>query len=226
MEPVRPNELKALTDVYLESLLEDLPSEEEIASQQVLSGRFLYRMDCFTGKNRRTPRTWKKKLLVAAIVGAILATTVSVYAKREVIAEFCISVYEKYSEIFFPSSIETDGTSDEKDPESSLTENLPYYIPTGYHETERMILTGMIQITYIDANGDVLLFGKVLKSGLHMIINTEGIMVEEITINGIRGLYYSNVGLNSLVWSDNTYAYIVTGITTKQEMIDLAISTK
>ena len=40
MEPVRHNNIKALTDVYLESLLEDMPSEEEIASQQVLSRGF------------------------------------------------------------------------------------------------------------------------------------------------------------------------------------------
>jgi len=37
MEPDRSNDMKELTDTYLESLLSDLPSEEDIARQQVLS---------------------------------------------------------------------------------------------------------------------------------------------------------------------------------------------
>lgn len=225
MEPVRHNNIKALTDVYLESLLEDMPSEEEIASQQVLSRGFLRRMDRLMQKEHRTPRAWKKMLLIAAIICTILATAVSVYANREAIYDFIIHIYEEFSEIIFQKPSETPGSSSETNTGNSLTENMPENIPAGYRESARMTLIGLIQITYTNDAGDILLFEKVEKSGVHIGINTEGVKTEELEIIGYKGLYYSNLGQNNLLWTDGTYAYTIIGIITKQEAIDLAIST-
>jgi len=147
MDSLSHAKIKILTDVYLESVLTDLPSEAELAGQQHLSRRFLHRMDKLIGRHHRPMRTWKKILLVAAIISAILATSVSVYAYRDAIAAFFINVYEKYSEIIFPSATETTDPSGVTEPNNSLTGNLPSNIPAGYQETSRLTLIGMLQIT-------------------------------------------------------------------------------
>jgi len=225
MESNSQTKMKALTDAYLESLLADMPSEEEIASQQVLSRRFLRRMDHLMGMNRREPRTWGKILLVAAIISLILATAVSTYAYRESIAAFFINIYEKYSEIILPSTTETNDASSVTESGNGLTDNLPAYVPAGYQETARLTLIGMIQITYTNDSGDILLFEKMAQGSQHIGINTEGIEVEELSINGKRALYYSNLGQNNLIWEDDTYVYTITGIITKEEIIELANTT-
>ena len=52
MELTNEQKIKAMTDAYLESVGADLPSEEELASQQVLSDRFLQRMDKLVRQER------------------------------------------------------------------------------------------------------------------------------------------------------------------------------
>jgi len=225
MESLCKLKMKALSDAYLECLLADLPSEDEISNQQVLSGRFLRRMDHLIGRHHQSQRTWKKMLLVAAIISAILATAVSVYAYREAIASFFVNVYEKYSEIIFPSASETNDSSSVTEPGNSLTDNLPSYIPAGYRESARLALIGMIQVTYTDDEGDILLFEIVKQGNQHIGINTEGVDTEEVEIKGNKGLYYTNLGQNNLIWADGSFVYTITGIITKNEMVTLANST-
>ncbi|MDN5315732.1 MAG: hypothetical protein PWP10_4484, partial [Clostridiales bacterium] len=86
MQPFHSADIKDLSDAYLEFLLADLPSEEDLAKDQALSRRFIRRMDRLVRENRRTPKSWKRMLLVAALVGTILAAAVSTYAYREAIA--------------------------------------------------------------------------------------------------------------------------------------------
>ncbi|HAL74170.1 MAG TPA: hypothetical protein DCM45_03635 [Clostridiales bacterium] len=224
MEPLNEVKLKALTDAYLDSLLTDLPSEAELASQQVLSKRFLNRMDLLTGSRHRTPRTWKKMLLVAAIISAILATAVSVYAYREAIAAFFINVYEKYSEIIIPTTTETNDPSDVTEPGNSLTDNLPTHVPAEYREKSRQTLIGMLQITYTNDAGDILLFEKMEQGSQHIGINTEGVEIEELTVDGCQALYYSNLGQNNLIWADGAYIYTITGFINQGEIVKMAIS--
>lgn len=226
MEPLSQTRMKTLTDAYLESLLADLPSEAELAGQQILSKRFLRRMGRLAGGNRRTPRTWKKTLLVAAIVGTILATAVSAYAYRETIATFFVEVYEKYSERIFPSQSETNDPANESEPGNGLEDNLPSEIPAGYKETDRLLLKGLLQITYTDAAGNILLFDKTEQGNQRIGINTEGVEVEEMMVNGHQGLYYSNLGQNNLLWTDGKYVYFITGIITKEAIINIANTTK
>src|SRR5690554_6282731 len=101
MQPFHSADIKDLSDAYLEFLLADLPSEEDIAKDQALSRRFIRRMDRVVQEKYKTPRSWKRLLLVAALVSTILAAAVSTYAYREDISNFFIRVYEKYSEIIF-----------------------------------------------------------------------------------------------------------------------------
>ena len=219
-------DIKDLSDAYLEFLLADLPSEEDLAKDQALSRRFIRRMDRLVRENRRTPKTWKRMLLVAALVGTILAAAVSTYAYREDISNFFIRVYEKYSEIIFPKPSETSKSTNGSEPSHGLEDNLPVSIPAGYQESDRLLLIGLLQITYTDDSGNMLLYDKSEQGNQTIGINTEGIEVEELIVNGYKGLYYSNLGQNSLLWADGVYVHRIIGIIAKEDIIDMANMTK
>lgn len=226
MEHVRPHNLKDLSDAYLDYLLQDLPSEEEIARQQVLSDRFLRRMDDLVGKARRPIRIWKKRLLVAAIICALLASAASVYANRDAVANFIVHVYEKFTSIVFQQPTESSEPTSEPALASGLSDKLPIDMPQGYKVSDQLLLKGYIQIVYTNEAGQELLFTKQEKSGLHIGIDTEGAVIEEMAINGNRGIFYTNKGQNNLIWEDASYAYSIIGKIDKQVMIGLATSTK
>lgn len=67
---------------------------------------------------------------------------------------------------------------------------------------------------------------KAPKSGAQFGLDTEGGVVEQLTVNGCPGYYYTKNSLGSLIWSDNYYAYSIIGKITKKAMINLANSTK
>lgn len=219
-------DIKDLSDAYLEFLLADLPSEEDIAKDQALSRRFIRRMDRVVQEKHKTPRSWKRLLLVAALVSTILAAAVSTYAYREDISNFFIRVYEKYSEIIFPKPSETSKSTNGSEPSHGLEDNLPVSIPAGYQESDRLLLIGLLQITYTDDSGNMLLYDKSEQGNQTIGINTEGIEVEELMVNGYKGIYYSNLGQNNLIWADGVYIHGITGIIAKEDIIDMAKSTK
>ena len=219
-------DIKDLSDAYLEFLLADLPSEEDIAKDQALSRHFIRRMDRVVQEKHKIPRSWKRLLLVAALVSTILAAAVSTYAYREDIANFFITTYEKYSEIVFPTSSETSQYTNGSEPSYGLEDNLPSNIPAGYQESDRLLLIGLLQITYTDDSGNVLLYDKSEQGNQTIGINTEGIEVEELMVNGYKGIYYSNLGQNNLIWADGAYIHGITGIIAKEDIIDMANMTK
>ena len=226
MQPFHSADIKDLSDAYLEFLLADLPSEEDIAKDQALSRRFIRRMDRVVQEKHKTPRSWKRMLLVAALVSTILAAAVSTYAYREDISNFFIRVYEKYSEIIFPKPSETSKSTNGSEPSHGLEDNLPVSIPAGYQESDRLLLIGLLQITYTDDSGNMLLYDKSEQGNQTIGINTEGIEVEELMVNGYKGIYYSNLGQNNLIWADGAYIHGITGIITKEDIIDMANMTK
>lgn len=240
MEDTEFIKIKALTDAYLDRPLDDFPSEEEIARQQVLSDRFLRRMDRLLKKARKQQKkfdrmstisfskpksTIKKRLLVAAIICAVLASAVSVYANREAIAGFIVQVFEKFTSIKFQQPTETSGSATGTEPSDDITDHLPTLVPQGYEKTDEVITSALVQIIYMDESGSELIFMKTLKEGTHLGLDTEGIELEKLTVKGYSGFYYKKNDQSSLIWADNRFAYSIIGKITKSEMLELANST-
>lgn len=59
-----------------------------------------------------------------------------------------------------------------------------------------------------------------------MQINTEGIDLEELEFNGLPAKYYSNQGVQNLIWYDNNYMYIISSTLNKDMVLDIAKSVK
>lgn len=168
MKHIRSSNIKDLTDVYLESLLQDLPSEDKIADKQVLSERFLNRMNRLVRSTYQPTNAWKKILLIAVIICTILFTALSVFAYREAITGFIINIYKEFSSVAFSNQSDTFYSGADND----LTENLPVIIPQGYKISELMEQASSVIIIYSNEEGMNLLFTKTRKSSLQINIDT------------------------------------------------------
>ena len=86
LELTSEQKIKAITDAYLDSVLVDLPSEEELASQQVLSDRFLRRMDKLVRQERRRQKKEHQDFAQVASVASETATELpaSIDARRPI----------------------------------------------------------------------------------------------------------------------------------------------
>ncbi len=233
--------IKAIMDEYLDRPLVDLPSEEELAQQQVLSARFLRRMERLVNQANRKQKsiarqasfadpkrkmTLKKRLVMTLIVCAILPTAVGVFAYRAVVSSFVIEVFEKFSSIRFVQKIEPTDASIETDPHDDITDHLPSLIPAGYTLSEELMTDNLVQLVYTDASATELIFLKAPKDGTQFGLDTENAETELLYVNGYQAYYYTKNGLASLIWADDYYAYSVIGKVTKESMISLAESTK
>lgn len=83
----------------------------------------------------------------------------------------------------------------------------------------RTLLTNDYAATYGNEQQEA---GYRISAGL----DTEGAEVEQLTVNGYPGFYYTKNNMASLIWADNDFAYSIIGKITKEIMIDLANSTK
>ncbi len=59
-----------------------------------------------------------------------------------------------------------------------------------------------------------------------MIIDTEETELETIAINGCEGFFYSNKGINNILWNDGYYGFIISSSIHKEEIIKIAESIK
>ncbi|MFL0195862.1 DUF4367 domain-containing protein [Clostridium sp. WILCCON 0269] len=113
---------------------------------------------------------------------------------HETVFEFISNIYEKYTKIFFDSS--NASLNDE------FTAFKPAYIPNDFTiSTED--LDGSVYLEYLSGSDFVIYQQQKLdKVALH--INTEGIKVKETLLNGYPAKYFSNQGIQNLIWYDNS----------------------
>lgn len=157
------------------------------------------------------------------ILSALLFTTIlSVEALRTQFIEFVITTYEKYSNIFF-SRDDTGDTS--KQSTNAFECYTPTYIPKDFrliHEE----YSDFIILEYENSSNDFISFIQSDKSGFNGNINTEGVELENIIINGNTGFFYSNQCVQNLIWYDDLYYFHISSTLDKKEIEKIAKSTK
>lgn len=237
-------DLRKSIDEYLDSLIRDLPSEQDLAAIYVLSARFKRRMQRLVHKarrmenkrnreqaqlirpERRTHMGYRKRLAILVIIITIMVSAFSISASREAIVGFVVQVYEKFSTIIFshtPTS--TEQSSVPVDP-GMITDRLPTDLPNGYVLDEQTNLNGFVQAIYTNKAEEELFYIKQKKDGVRIDFDSEGIQTESIMFNQYQGIFFSNKGYSGLIWDDAIYAHSIIGKITKEEMINMAKSTK
>jgi hypothetical protein len=219
-------------NLYLAQQSASLPPENELAARYSFSNAFTDRMQPLFRKARRFEKrhpwaapaarearsgaTMRKRLVLVAIIVAILASVLSITAARETVWNFIVQTYEKYSNIIFGTGDpgQTIDPSDVFNPDDLK-------LPAGYHEIERTDVEGFLQIVFTGPAGDQLIFEKIAGESLQMIIDSENTQTENLQIRGSEGLYYSNKGYQHIIWQEGPFVFVLSGIMNKEALLDM-----
>jgi len=198
--------------------LEAMPADHEIEHE--FSKRFERRM----GKLIRRGKTgspvgaiaFLRRHMVAFVAAIIIlfASAMSVSAVRAAVFEFITEVYEKFTHIFFNESPPSQESADE------LSIRRPSFIPEGF-ELVNEKTTGPVLLVY-EKGSDYISYSQQRLENVSLQVNTEGAELEELKFNGHPAKYYSNRGVQNLLWYDDEYLYMVSSTLDRDTVFRIA----
>ena len=212
--------LKAAVEAVDRRYVDGLPSDDEI--DYVFSKRFERRMNKLIAqyncqkKNKKSHVARKRWIAILAAVIMAISTVMSVSAAREAVFQFVSQVYEKYSQIFFSQSLSVSRNH------VDFTEHEPIYIPSGF-QLVRSESNGFLCLEY-KKDDDMISYLQQDANNIVMRINTEGETLEELEVNGHFAKYYSNDGIQNIIWYDDQYMYMVSSTLDGKTVLKIAES--
>mgnify|MGYP004654521019 CR=1 FL=1 len=221
------DKLRAALELYMEKQLSRLPKDGEW-EPYTFSPAFERKMDRLI-RIQRLPfsamiNTVGKRVAVVfvAVCLALTTTVFGVKALREPVVRFFIEVYEEFSRIIFQKD-DSDVSAMERI-EQYFT---PQYLPDGFAPVSEERYDNMALYQYCDSDDRDISFMQTLPDA-NMIMDTEGITTENVTVNGADAVYYRNKGYDNLIWSDGTYIFSLSipSALGKSELLRIAESVK
>ena len=79
-------------------------------------------------------------------------------------------------------------------------------------------------IEYTNEDGNIIMFEQSLGDNSQVGIDTENTETEIIEIKTYSGIYFENKGFKTIIFSNDTYVFILTGNLGKSELIKIAES--
>jgi hypothetical protein len=200
--------------------LEAMPADHEIEHE--FSKRFERRM----GKLIRRGKTgspvgaiaFLRRHMVAFVAAIIIlfASAMSVSAVRAAVFEFITEVYEKFTHIFFNESRSSSDSAGE------FIVRRPSFIPEGFELVSEKT-AGPVLLVY-EKGSDYISYSQQRVEDVSMDINTEGAELEELEFKGLPAKYYSNQGVQNLLWYDDEYLYMVSSTLDRDAVFRIAES--
>jgi hypothetical protein len=200
--------------------LEAMPADHEITHE--FSKRFERRM----GKLVRRGKTGspaggavflrRRAVALIATIIILFASAMSVSAVRAAVFEFITEVYEKFTHMFFEESPPSQESSDE------FIVRRPSFIPEGFELVDEKT-AGPVLLVY-ENGSDYISYSQQRLEDVSMDINTEGAELEEVEFNGHPAKYYSNRGVQNLLWYDDEYLYMVSSTLDRDTVFRIAES--
>jgi len=167
--------------------------------------------------------TAAKRVAIATITvfTLLIITTFSVDALRESVIEFITQVFHEFTNIVFQIDNEAKAL-----PETIETTFSPTYLPEGYELNEELTFEDSIKITYQNEIQNDLIFKQYTIEATKLGVDTEDGRAEDVLIGKYEAKYFSNKGIQQLIWTDGYYGYHILGPISKDEIILMAESIK
>ena len=198
--------------------LEAMPADHEIEHE--FSKRFERRM----GKLIRRGKTgspvgaiaFLRRHMVAFVAAIIIlfASAMSVSAVRAAVFEFITEAYEKFTHIFFNESRSSSDSAGE------FIVRRPSFIPEGFELVSEK-KAGPVLLVY-EKGSDYISYRQQRVEDVSMDINTEGAELEELEFKGLPAKYYSNQGVQNLLWYDDEYLYMISSTLDRDTVFRIA----
>lgn len=160
-----------------------------------------------------------RKRWVAILAAVIMAITMamSVSAVRQTVYQFVSEVYEKYSQIFFSQS-----SSSSQAGSHGFEAYIPSYIPEGFKLVNKE-KNDMLIMEY-DKGKDFISYSQEPIENVSAHINTEGVKIKNMEVHGLHAKYYSNQGIQNIIWYDDNYMYVVSSTLDQKTVLKIAES--
>jgi len=111
-------------------------------------------------------------------------------------------------------------------PQTIEISHFPAHIPDGYALIEEVTLGDSVEITYKNEKQNELTFEQYTIGSRSLGVDTEGGLIEDIFVGAYEAKYFSNKGIQQLIWTDGIYGYHIFGSISKEEIILMAESVK
>jgi len=219
---LNPQFKQALFDVHAKECdqLVELPGE--VRFSQKFERKMERLLQSRQGPLHRYVNTNPKKVLLAlaATFLLLMALVFGVAAIREPVVRFFVEAYEKFSLVFFHRQQE------ENYPAVLEVYYAPAWLPAGYQEDidQRVDVTIYCEWIYVSENEGDIMFTQYIITPSALRVDTEGSQARPILINGNEGVYYSNKGIQNLIWNDGQYGFHIFGPISEAELLQAAES--
>jgi len=216
------SKLKQALEIYIDYKISRLPSLEELQDIHKFSPEFERKMDRLIRRNKKPYYKMinsigkRVAVFIVTLLIAVSVTIISVDALRKNVFDFLVNIYEDFISIFY-----------DKTPEDN-TENkideffVPQYIPEGYEIISNEVQHGAVLKIYSNTKNRFIFSQFVLSINLN--IDIENREYEKVDINGNIGIFYTEKGINHIVWDDSKYCFEIKGSISKDEIIKIAKS--
>ncbi len=197
----------------------EMPDIETSKSFDKRVNKIIRRMK--TGRYKNTRKTARVLILVAALIAIFSITATSVDPLHERIWNFFVETFSDGSTVEFEGNDSTRGTL-----YSEYT-----YIPEKYELVKHVQDPLFEKYVFETSDGSQLFCTSKRNDDSLYILNTENTEPEEIIIDNLSALYYSQDEFSKITWSKGEYVYSVyqhssTNLLSKQELIKIAESRK
>ena len=153
-----------------------------------------------------TKKCRAKKIVIILIAAAIILTgCTAIKPVRTAIANFIITVFEKYTSV---------GKSTDANAKDRITEFYsPVFIPEGYEIVQKNIdrlNDGKAVEYYIEyINGDKNIVFSQVTPKTTMALNTENTELKTVSIGDIECMNIMNMGRSDFIWEQNGYRFLL-----------------
>lgn len=196
------------------------PSDDEITHE--FSDEFLQKMKRLIRQSKTSGLagrgSYHRRRVVAIIAAIILLMmcAMSISSVRAAIIDFINQVYEEFTYIFFSRSPSAQDMNEE------LTIYEPTYIPEGFTLFNKNI-KGLVLIEY-KKDRDMILYSQQYVENISININTEDVQVQNMEMNELPAVFFSNQGFQNVIWYDDKYMYTVSSTLDKETVLEIAKS--
>jgi len=159
-------------------------------------------------------------VFILAIIVTLSTITLSVEALRMPLIEIITSIYERFTGVSYEYDAKLRNY-----PKKIEDVFLPKQVPKGYELVKSEYHDVAINTVFSNGTHD-LHFEQYIIVSTKITVDTEGVEVEALTINGNEALFFHNKGINTLMWTDGYYGYIAHGNLDKSEIVKLVNLTK
>lgn len=217
---------KAIQTLYDIQTAESLHLEEQTKNTEIsFSENFEKQMNKLIHRREKpyyvliNTATKRVAVIILAVIITTVSATIGIAAIYQPFADFIMEIFDDHT-LFRPNHSSQISSTD---PLTEWKAYTPSYIPEGF-EVETETTDWEYRYVMYSETDRFFWIEQLSQYNGQVLIDTEGTSIEDIYINGIKGIYYENKGEKTIILLTNNNCITVQGNIDKNELVNIANS--